>query len=142
MSGIEPLSSRFDLLKLRYFWRISHGDENNIAVKVYKKRRKIFFSTRIGFIHEIFNLCCKYNVIEFWHGKLPIGVNPNLFIKEKVKKYHLKRELQIGRNKSCAFSHIYLQNKFLYQEDFHLIQPFKTLNFFSSTRALEMQMSV
>ena len=41
-SGIEPLSSRFDLLKLRYFWRISHGDVNNIALKVYKKRRKNF----------------------------------------------------------------------------------------------------
>ena len=126
MSGIEPLSSRFDLLKLRYFWRISHGDENSIAFKVYKKRRTIFFSTRIGFIHEIFNLCCKYNVIEFWHGKLPIGVNPNQFIKNKVIKYHLKRELQIGKNKSCAFSDVYLQNKFLYQEDFHLIKSFKT----------------
>ena len=69
MSGIEPLSSRFDLLKLRYFWRISHGDENSIVFKVYKKQRKFFFSTRWGFIHEIFNLCCKYNVIAFWEGK-------------------------------------------------------------------------
>ena len=80
MSGIEPLSSRFDLLKLRYLWRISHGDENNIAVKVYKIRRKNFLSTKVGFIHEVFNLCCKYNVIDFWHGKLPIGTNSNHFI--------------------------------------------------------------
>ena len=50
-SGIEPLASRFDLLKLRYFWRISHGDENNIAVQVFNKRRKNFFSVRKGFIH-------------------------------------------------------------------------------------------
>ena len=142
MSGIEPLSSRFDLLKLRYFWRISHGDENNIAVKVYKIRRKNFLSTKVGFIHEVFNLCCKYNVIDFWHGKLPINVNPNHFIKEKVQKYHLKQELQIGRSKSCAFSDVYLQNKFLYQEDFHLIEPLKTFNFFSSSRARSLMIKV
>ena len=124
-SGIEPLSSRFDLLKLRYFWRISHGDENNIAFKVYNKRRKNFLSVRKGFIHEVFNLCCKYNVIDFWHGKLPIGVDPNHFIKKKVDKYNLSRELEIARKKSYAFADVYLQNKFLYQENFHLIEPFK-----------------
>ena len=142
LSGIEPLSSRFDLLKLRYFWRISHGDENNIAVKIYNKRRKHFLATKLGFIHEVFNLCCKYNVIDFWHGKLPRTVNPNYFIKNKVKKYHLTRELQIGRSKSCGFTDVYLQNKFLYQEDFQLVEPLKTFDFFSSTRARSLMIKV
>ena len=47
LSGIEPLSSRYDLLKLRYYWNISHGDKNNIAFKIYKKRRNNFFSKRL-----------------------------------------------------------------------------------------------
>ena len=57
-------------------------------------------------------------------------------------KYHLKRELQIGRSKLCGFTDVYLQNKFLYQEDFHLIEPFKTFNFFSSNRARSLIVKV
>ena len=142
LSGIEPLSSRYDLLKLRYYWKISHGDENNIAFKIYKKRRENFFSTRMGFTHEVFNLCCKYNVIDFWHGKLPKNVLPGNYIKNKVKKYHLARELEIARSKSCGFTDVYLQNKFGYQEDFHLIEPFKEFNFFSSKRARSLIIKV
>ena len=104
---MEPISSRFDLLKLRYFWKISHGDENNIAFKVYKKRRRNFFSAKKGFVHEVFNLCCKYNAIDFWHGKIPQNIDPNHFIKNKVKNYYLKQELEIGRRKLCGFADVY-----------------------------------
>ena len=37
---------------------------------------------------------------------------------------------------------MYLQNKFLYQEDYQLIEPFKTFNFFSSTRARSLIIKV
>ena len=43
-SGIEPISCRFDLLKLRYFWKISHGDENNSVQSVQEKTKDLFFS--------------------------------------------------------------------------------------------------
>ena len=141
-SGIEPISCRFDLLKLRYFWKISHGDENNIAFKVYKKRRSNFFSAKKGFVHEVFNLCCKYDAIDFWHGKMPQNIDPYLFIKNKVKNYYLKQDLEIGRRKLCGFADVYLQNKFLYQEDYQLIEPFKRFNFFSSTRARSIMTKV
>ena len=110
--------------------------------QVYNKRRKKFCFVRKGFIHEVFNLCCKYNVNDFWHGKLPIGVDPKQFIKKKVEKYNLSHELEIARKKSYAFADLYLQNRFLYQDNFHLIEPFKTFNFFNSTRARSLMIKV
>ena len=73
---------------------------------------------------------------------MPIGVDPKTFIKKKVEKYNLSHELEIARNKSYAFADVYLQNRFLYQENFHLIEPFKTFNFFSSTRARSLMIKV
>ena len=82
----------------------------------------------------MFNLCCKYNVINFWHGKIQ-NPNPNIYIKKQVLKYNLKVDLKIGRSTSCGFSDVYLQNLFLYQEKFQLIKPFNVFNFFSSSSA-------
>ena len=112
------------------------------CIQNIQKKKETFFSTRKGFIHEVFDLCCKYNVIDFWNGKLPIGVNPNDFIKKKVENYNLSRELRIARRKSYAFTDVYLENRFLYQENFHIIEPFKTFNFFSSTRARSLMIKV
>ena len=63
-------------------------------------------------------------------------------MKEKDKKYYLSHELESARRKSCGFGDVYLQNRFLYQESFHLIEPFKTFNFFSSTRARSLMIKV
>ena len=134
-SGVEPLSSRFDLLKLRYFWKLSHGDKHNIAYRLYNCRRRNFLLANKGFTYEVFNLCCKYNVINFWHGKIQGFTNPNIYIKKQVLKFNLKVDLENGRNTSCGFSDVYLQNVFKYQEKYHLKKPFNVFNFFTSTRA-------
>ena len=64
------------------------------------------------------------------------------FIKNKVEKYNLAHELEIAGGKSCAFTDVYLHNRFLYQENFHLIEPFKTFNFFCSSRARSLMIKV
>ena len=100
-----------------------------------KYRREHFFITKNGFIHEIFNLCCKYNVIDFWHGKLKGLTNPTSFIKDKILSFSLKNDLSIGRKRSCAFTDIYLANIFLYQKSYHLVEPFLDKDFFTSASA-------
>ena len=141
-SGVEPLSSRFDLLKLRYFWKISHGDEYNVAFKVYNLRRKKFYGIKYGFVHEVLNLCCKYDVIDFWHGKVRGGINPKNYIRKKILNYNLKLDLKVGRSKSCEFSKVYLKNVFMYQDDFHMVKPFKIFNFFTSVKARSLIIKV
>ena len=70
-SGVEPMASRIDLLQLRYFLKISNSDHNSIAYTVLRVRKKRFLGTKNGFLHEIFNLCCKYDMINLWNGNLP-----------------------------------------------------------------------
>ena len=95
---------------------------------------KAFYHQNV-LLHEIFNLCCKYNVIDFWHGKLKGLTNPAAFIKDKILAFCLKNDLSIGRKRSCAFTDIYLDNIFSYQKSYHLVEPFLEKDFFSSASA-------
>ena len=123
------------MLKLRYFWKLTHSEDLNIASQVLKYRREQFFSTKNGFIHEVFNLCCKYDMIDIWHGKHKGIANPKLYIKDKILKFSLKNDKEIGRKRSCAFRDIYLSNVFSYQKSYHLVEPFTNRDFFSSASA-------
>ena len=134
-SGVEPLKSRLDMLKLRYFWKLTHLNDQSVARRILKYRREHFFITKNGFIHEIFNLCCKYNVIDFWHGKLKGLTNPTSFIKDKILSFSLKDDLSIGRKRSCAFTDIYLSNIFSYKKSYYLVEPFLEKYFFTSASA-------
>ena len=119
-SAVEPLKSRLDMLKLRYFWKLAHVNDESIARRILKYRRENFFISKNAFTHEIFNLCCKYNVIDFWHGKLKGLTNPASFIKDKILTFSLKKDLSIGRKRSCAFTDVYLSTIFSYQKSYHL----------------------
>ena len=101
----------------------------------FKYLREHFFITKNGFINGIFNVCCKYNVIDFWHGKLKGLTNPTSFIKDKILSFSLKNDLSIGRKRSCAFSDICLTNLFSYQKTYHLVEPFLKQDFFTSASA-------
>ena len=69
--GVDSIASRFDLLKLRYFWKLSHSQKKSIAKLVYLHVRQRFLGSNKGFVHEVFNLCCKYGDINLWHGVYP-----------------------------------------------------------------------
>ena len=134
-SGVEPLKGRLDMLKLRYFWKVAHTNDQSIAHRVFKHRKEQFLSTKYGFIHEAFNLCCKYDVIDFWHGKLKGLTNPASFIKKKIIAFSLKKDLDIARKRPCAFTDIFLSNIFSYQKSYHLVEPYIIQDFFSSAAA-------
>ena len=58
-AGVEPLACRLDLLKLRYFWKLLKSDKKSLSGFVFKFRRQRFLNSDKGFLHEVFNLCCK-----------------------------------------------------------------------------------
>ena len=103
LTGTMAVSARIDILKLRYFWRIMHA-EDNIAHTVYKQIRKKFLEGAVGYIHEIFNICCKYGSMNTWHGKCPKKVNPLKRIKRIVQAYQIQLDLERLRRSNCAYS--------------------------------------
>ena len=134
-SGVEPLKSRLDMLKLRYFWKLTHLNDMSITSRVIKHRRQYFLSATNGFMNEVFNLCCKYDAIDIWNGKLNGLTNPPSYIKNKIMVFHLKNDLNIGRRRPCSFGDIYLSNIFSYQKSYHLVEPFLNQDFFPSASA-------
>ena len=57
LTGTVAISSRIDILKLRYLWKLIHTGNDNLAHKVYKEQREKFLDGEAGYIHEIFNIC-------------------------------------------------------------------------------------
>ena len=141
-SGVEPISSRIDLLQLRYFWKLSHSDETNIAFRVFDIRKKRFFGSKHGFLHNILNLCCKYDIINVWNGNLGFNLRPKMFIKKIVHAYNFKKDFNSCRKKSCCFVDVYLKNTFFDEESYDLIKPFKAFNFFCSVSARSLIIKV
>ena len=56
-----------------------------------------------GYVHEIFNMCCKYGRIDIWHGKCPGKTNPLTRISKIVEEYHLKRDIETARKTDCTY---------------------------------------
>ena len=114
-AGVEPLACRLDLLKLRFFWKLSNIDKKSISNSVYKVRRQRFLNSNKGFLHEVFNLCCKYNNINIWHGICPqnmhfVKTNPLNWIKKTVIDHNLSMDVQIAKDKSSAYSFLFLKS--------------------------------
>ena len=67
LAGVEPMACRIDMLKLRYYWKITHAQSSIPRTIISFKKRRIFHVNK-GFATEIFSLCCKIGEISFWHG--------------------------------------------------------------------------
>ena len=106
-AGVEPIASRVDMLRLRYYWRAIHS-HNSLpnTIILYKKKR--IFQVNVGFTMEIFNLCCKLGQISFWHG-IHRGIeNPLNSIKRAVTAYYLKKDLTTALSKQCFLTYLYM----------------------------------
>ena len=130
-AGVAPFSNRLDLLKLRYFWKKYDSNivKYDISSQLIFYRKKKFLATSKGFIHEVFDLCCKYNLMELWHGNLENM--SGMSITRKVLTHSLASDLKKGRIFPCLFSDIYLSNVFSYQKSYQLVHPFQTFDFFT-----------
>ena len=58
-------------------------------------------------MHEIFNICCKYDIMDIWHGVCPKKIinktNPLMMIRKTVETYHLKKDLHTAQKSTCAY---------------------------------------
>ena len=104
LTGTMPISARIDMLKLRYFWKLHHNKTDNLAHLVYKVLRKNFLQAAVGFVHEIFNICCKYSRMDIWHGQCPKNINPLVRINSIVESYHLKKDVETARRTNSAYT--------------------------------------
>ena len=135
-TGTEPLACRLEIMKLRYFWKTLHGPKDALTYKIltYRKERLLDFSK--GFAQHVFNICIKYNAINLWHGLIPSKfnrlLNPLQCIKRIIISKNLRSDLENGRASNSSFATIYLANKFLYQKNYHIVEPFIQANCFSS----------
>ena len=115
------MSSRIDMLKLRYFWKLHHAQNDNIAHVVYKGLRKNFLCGSVGYVHEIFNICCKYDRMDIWHGSISntvaLKVNPLARIKRMVESYHLQKDLETARKSTCLYAtlKIFKNKKYIFE---------------------------
>ena len=122
-------------VEVKVLLEIDSFERNEYYFTCFQTQKKMLLSTKNGFIHEVFNLCCKYDAINIWNEKLEGQTKPSSYIKNKTVIFHLKKDLEIGRRRPCAFGDIYLSNVFSYQKSYHLVQPFLKKDFFLSASA-------
>ena len=106
LTGTMSVTAHIDILKLRYFWKLTHSVENNFALDIYKYRRSHFLESNIGYVHEIFNLCCEYNMMWIWHGTISSKLNPLSQIKRHIEQCHLKKDLETSYRSNCVYATI------------------------------------
>ena len=140
LCGGEPLECRFDLLELRYFWKLTQISERNLARDIVLYRKENFLDTRRSFCHEVFTLCCKYDAVRIWHGDLqarnPLQrLNPFRMIKQIVSSKNLSDDLARGRTRSTLLSTVYLADSSRYQKRYQLVDVFHELDAFYTRRA-------
>ena len=97
---------------------------------VYKEIRRKFLEGAVGYIHEIFNICCKYGTMGIWHGKCPMKINPLARIKRIVEAHQLQIDLGILRRSNCVYSALRIFN-----EKKYMLEPWLNgMGRFASTR--------
>ena len=138
-TGTEPLACRLEIMKLRYFWKTLNGPKDALTYRIftYRKERLLDFSK--GFAQDVFNISVKYNAMNLWHGIIPSRfnrlLNPLQCIKRIIISKNLRSDLENGRTCNSSFATIYLANKFLYQKNYHIVEPFNQANCFSSPQS-------
>ena len=100
-----------------------HSPHETIKNKILRYRKRNLLTFNKGFGHQVFNICCKYNAINIWHGIVPEKLNPLRSIKKIILTANLRTDLQIGRAHTCSFSTIFLSNPFVQQKNYHIVEP-------------------
>ena len=124
-TGTMPIVARLDILKLRYFWKIHLGKTSKLAHEIYLFKRNHFLQSNVGFVHEVFNICCKYDCMDIWHGLCPKGVSPKTMIKKRIEAYHYKEDLKKADKTKCLYTSLtcFERKKMKYKFDERFSKP-------------------
>ena len=77
----------------------------------------------------------KKNTVDIWHGRCRRNINPLQRIKQIVMHHNLSLDLTTGRAAVCSFSVLFLKNPLIYQKKHQILEPFKQLGKFRSSKA-------
>ena len=88
--------------------------------------------SNIGYVHEIFNLCCEYNMMWVWHGTICSKLNPLSQIKRHVVMYHLKKDLETSSGSNCIYATMCLAVKNYGKQYHHLVKFLRHFGFFEN----------
>ena len=129
-----PIAARIDILKLRYYWQISHKNDYNLAFSILESKRKNLHHTKIGFLHEVQQLCRKHNCFDVWLKICGSKENPLNTIRRTVELIYLKLDYEKCLASTCMYStflnsrSIFLQKKYMFDEFFTAIRLFPDTN--------------
>ena len=107
LTGTVPVKARVDTLKLRYFWRSICQDKTHISRLICERNR----NTKLGFVNEIFKLCCKYNHLNVWVGICRPKINPLREIRSIVEEFWYKKDLQKVLQTNCLYTALFVKNR-------------------------------
>ena len=110
-TGTIPLAAHIAILKLRYFWKLTHTATKRFALDIYKFKRQNFIHTKVGYVHELFDLCCKYNLLWVWYGIINPKENPLARIKREIVAHHLKKDIESAKKIDCVYTSLCLIGK-------------------------------
>ena len=108
MMGTAPMVGRVEMLKLRYFWRCLHTkDKTDLSRIIFEYYRKC--PAKIGYVREVFNICCKYNYLNAWVGFFKPGISPLREIRRVIEKCCFKKDLQKALKSRCLYSTLFIE---------------------------------
>ena len=134
-SGVMPISARTDLLKLRYFWKVSHSQDENPAFKILKHNIANLSNSKVGFAHEVYNLCGKLNCLDVWLKLRRHKENPLNTIRRVVEAHYLKADFEKCVNIPCLFTSLLFSPEKLRIKKYKLAPFFNYLGAFPNTTA-------
>ena len=103
LTGTMPIAARIDILKLRYFWKISNSTEHNLAFSILKFKKEESH-TKVGFIHEVHKLCLKHNCLNVWLKISRPKENTLKTISRAVESFYINRDLQKCCETTCLYT--------------------------------------
>ena len=128
-----PISARVEMLKLRYFWRISSNQENTLASCILEQNRKNVNNFKVGFAHEVFSLCGKLNCYDVWLKLRKPKENPMNTIRKLVEKHYLDKDLEKCAQTSCMYTNIVLNTDVIGNKRYRMCPIFEHMGIFPST---------
>ena len=132
-AGVMPISGRIEILKLRYFWKISHASDKNLAFSICMQKRKQIPRYKFGFIHEVFQLCCKLDCLDVWLKIRRPKENPLKTIRRVVVAHYLRKDITKSLTSTCMYNSLLLAHKTSHLKRYRLVPFFKRLGLFPDT---------
>ena len=133
ITGVMPISARIEILKLRYFWNLSHSHHDNPAFSILKHTRANLSNSKVGFAHEVYNLCGKLNCLDIWLTLRRHKENPLNTIKRIVETHYLKADIEKSVTTPCLFISLLVGPEELRNKKYMLVQFFNYLGVFPNT---------